>query len=80
MVELLFVLVFAAVLVLAGVGMMSVMLALMAGFVVMMLFGMLGILFKLLPWLLVVGIVVWLVRPDPKDDVSSRRYQHRDWE
>ncbi|MEF2524438.1 envelope stress response protein PspG [Vibrio mimicus] len=69
MFELIFILVFAATLLVTGITLMSVFGAIALAFLVMALFGMLGIVLKLLPWLLVVLVVIWLMR----DKVSSSR-------
>ncbi|CRZ54177.1 phage shock protein G [Vibrio cholerae] len=45
---------------------MSVFGAMALAFLIMALFGMLGIVLKLLPWLLVVLVVVWLMRDKAK--------------
>ncbi|OOF07790.1 phage shock protein G [Salinivibrio sp. MA427] len=62
MIELLFLIGFAVVLFMTGVSIMGMVLAMLAGFAVMMLAGMIGTLLKLLPWLLVIAVVVWLVK------------------
>lgn len=62
MIELLFLLSFAAVLVLTGVSMVGMVFAVLAGFVVMAVAGMVGVMIKLLPWLIVIAVVVWLYR------------------
>lgn len=69
MFELIFILVFAATLLVTGITLMSVFGAIALAFLIMALFGMLGIVLKLLPWLLVVLVVIWLMR----DKVSSLR-------
>ncbi|ERM62758.1 phage-shock protein [Vibrio mimicus CAIM 1883] len=69
MFELIFILVFAATLLVTGITLMSVFGAIALAFLIMALFGMLGIVLKLLPWLLVVLMVIWLMR----DKVSSSR-------
>ncbi|AMG03504.1 envelope stress response protein PspG [Vibrio mimicus] len=69
MFELIFILVFAAALLVTGITLMSVFGAIALAFLIMALFGMLGIVLKLLPWLLVVLVVIWLMR----DKVSSSR-------
>lgn len=69
MFELIFILVFAATLLFTGITLMSVFGAIALAFLIMALFGMLGIVLKLLPWLLVVLVVIWLMR----DKVSSSR-------
>ncbi|KDM90359.1 envelope stress response protein PspG [Photobacterium galatheae] len=62
MVEFLFLLVFAGVLVMTGVSLLGVMVAIAAGFVVMALAGLLGVVIKLLPWIILIAIGVWLYR------------------
>ncbi|QYO69835.1 envelope stress response protein PspG [Vibrio cholerae] len=66
MFELIFIFVFAATLLVTGLTLMSVFGALALAFLIMALFGMLGIVLKLLPWLLVVLVVVWLMRDKAK--------------
>lgn len=66
MFELIFIFVFAATLLVTGITLMSVFSAMALAFLIMALFGMLGIVLKLLPWLLVVLVVVWLMRDKAK--------------
>ncbi|GHX68325.1 envelope stress response protein PspG [Vibrio cholerae] len=66
MFELIFIFVFAATLLVTGITLMSVFGAMALAFLIMALFGMLGIVLKLLPWLLVVLVVVWLMRDKEK--------------
>ncbi len=66
MFELIFIFVFAATLLVTGITLMSVFGAMALAFLIMALFGMLGIVLKLLPWLLVVLVVVWLMRDKAK--------------
>ncbi len=66
MFELIFIFVFAATLLVTGITLMSVFGAIALAFLIMALFGMLGIVLKLLPWLLVVLVVVWLMRDKAK--------------
>jgi phage shock protein G len=66
MFELIFIFVFAATLLVTGITLISVFGAMALAFLVMALFGMLGIVLKLLPWLLVVLVVVWLMRDKAK--------------
>lgn len=61
MFELIFIFVFAATLLVTGITLMSVFGAMVLAFLIMALFGMLGIVLKLLPWLLVVLVVIWLM-------------------
>ncbi|AKB07217.1 envelope stress response protein PspG [Vibrio cholerae] len=66
MFELIFIFVFAATLLVTGITLMSVFGAMALAFLIMALFGMLGIVLKLPPWLLVVLVVVWLMRDKAK--------------
>ncbi|HGE6115653.1 TPA: envelope stress response protein PspG [Vibrio cholerae] len=66
MFELIFIFVFAATLLVTGITLRSVFGAMALAFLIMALFGMLGIVLKLLPWLLVVLVVVWLMRDKAK--------------
>lgn len=66
MFELIFIFVFAATLLVTGITLMSVFGAMALAFLIMALFGMLGIVLKSLPWLLVVLVVVWLMRDKAK--------------
>ncbi|ELJ8660811.1 envelope stress response protein PspG [Vibrio cholerae] len=69
MFELIFIFVFAAILLVTGITLMSVFGAMALAFLIMALFGMLGIVLKLLPWLLVVLVVlvvIWLMRDKAK--------------
>ncbi|MGL4985263.1 MAG: envelope stress response protein PspG, partial [Plesiomonas sp.] len=53
---------FFAVLLMTGLSLLGAIAALIAGFVVMLLAGMLAVAFKVLPWLIVAVIVVWFIR------------------
>ncbi|MGL5800311.1 MAG: envelope stress response protein PspG [Plesiomonas sp.] len=70
MLELFFVLGFFAVLLMTGLSLLGAIAALIAGFVVMLLAGMLAVAFKVLPWLIVAVIVVWFIRT--KTDYGRR--------
>ncbi len=59
MFELIFLLVFIATLLVTGMTMMTIFLATGVAFFVMFLLGMIGMVFKLLPWLLLLLIGVW---------------------
>ncbi|EKF9792523.1 envelope stress response protein PspG [Vibrio cholerae] len=66
MFELIFIFVFAATLLVTGITLISVFGAMALAFLIMALFGMLGIVLKLLPWLLVVLVMIWLMRDKAK--------------
>lgn len=74
MLELLFVLGFFVVLLATGLSVLGALLALLAGFALMLLGGMLALALKLLPWLLLAVVVVWLLRSKAPD---SQRYFRR---
>ncbi|MGL4269836.1 MAG: envelope stress response protein PspG [Plesiomonas sp.] len=75
MLELLFVLGFFIVLLATGLSVLGALLALLAGFALMLLGGMLALALKLLPWLLLAVVVVWLVRS--KVPASQRYFRRR---
>ncbi|WP_435131922.1 envelope stress response protein PspG [Plesiomonas shigelloides] len=75
MLELLFVLGFFVVLLATGLSVLGALLALLAGFALMLLGGMLALALKLLPWLLLAVVVVWLLRS--KAPVSQRYFRRR---
>lgn len=75
MLELLFVLGFFIVLLATGLSVLGALLALLAGFALMLLGGMLALSLKLLPWLLLAVVVVWLVRS--KVPASQRYFRRR---
>lgn len=77
MIEFLFLLAFAVVLVLTGVSMVGMAFAVLAGFLVMAVAGMLGVMFKLLPWLLLIAVVVWLYRKNKPEQQEYRRHHRR---
>ncbi|MGF1757448.1 envelope stress response protein PspG [Photobacterium sagamiensis] len=62
MIEFLFLIVFAVVLVFTGISMLGVVLAVMAGFAIMAVAGMIGVVIKLLPWIILIAVVVWFYR------------------
>lgn len=80
MVEFLFLLVFAGVLVMTGISLMGMVIAIAAGFAVMALAGLLGVVIKLLPWIILIAVAVWLYRGARRESPirSSRpRDMHR---
>jgi len=62
MFELLFLLAFTAVLVFTGISVIGILVAVAAGFALMMVAGMLGLVIKLLPWIIVIAIGVYFYR------------------
>ncbi|WP_318454841.1 envelope stress response protein PspG [Photobacterium leiognathi] len=73
MFEFLFLLTFALVLVFTGVSIIGMMIAVAAGFAIMAVVGMLGLVIKLLPWILLLAVVIWLVR----DNKEVQNYKER---
>lgn len=69
MFELIFVLVFIATLLVTGVTMLTVFAATGFAIAVMVLMGMVGVVLKILPWLIVIAIGIWFF----KKHVSSSR-------
>lgn len=75
MIELLFLMAFAFVLLFTGISVLGMVLAVAAGFAVMAVVGMIGVMFKLLPWLIVIAIGVWFYR----ERQAERRHRQRDY-
>ncbi|TRN19054.1 envelope stress response protein PspG [Vibrio furnissii] len=62
MVELIFILVFVASLLVTGLTVFGTLLAIAVAFGVLMLLSLLGFALKLLPWLIVIALGVWVYR------------------
>ena len=62
MFELIFILVFAATLLVTGVTLATVIAGVVFSFVVMLLLGMVGVVLKLLPWIIVIALGVWFFK------------------
>ncbi|MGF1910121.1 envelope stress response protein PspG [Vibrio kasasachensis] len=62
MFELIFILVFIATLLVTGITMLTVFAAAGFALVVMVLMGMVGVVFKILPWLIVIAIGIWFFK------------------
>ncbi|AIW12897.1 envelope stress response protein PspG [Vibrio tubiashii] len=62
MFELIFIMVFAATLLVTGVTMVTVLAGVAFSLVVMVLLGMVGAVLKLLPWLIVIAIGIWFFK------------------
>ncbi|KXI21611.1 envelope stress response protein PspG [Photobacterium sanguinicancri] len=77
MVEILFLFTFAMVLIFTGISMLGMFLAVAAGFAVMAVIGMLGVMFKLLPWLIVIALGVWFYREHKADKLHRSRMNYR---
>ncbi len=67
--ELLFLIVFIAILILTGLTIKGVLLAIVVAAAVLFLLGMVGLAIKLLPWVIVVALGIWFYK---KYMVSSR--------
>ena len=66
MVELLFFITFAFVLMLTGVTFVGIFCAVFFGIVAMALGGLLAMLFNMLPWLVLIALVIWLCKGKDK--------------
>lgn len=66
MFEIIFILVFIATLLVTGLTLMSVFAAIGVSLFVLLLLGMFGMAMKLLPWILVIAIAVWIFRQGEK--------------
>ncbi|GEM76723.1 envelope stress response protein PspG [Vibrio sagamiensis] len=71
MLELIFIFVFTATLLVTGLTMTTVFIAAGVAVVVMLLLGMLGVVLKLLPWLIVIALGIWFF----KNVVAQPRYK-----
>ncbi|MBL4829542.1 MAG: envelope stress response protein PspG [Aliivibrio sp.] len=67
MLEILFLLVFAFILMFTGVTMISLVAATVVGFVIMLLAGMVGVMLKMLPWIIVIAVCVWFCKHKMSD-------------
>ncbi|MCD9538799.1 envelope stress response protein PspG [Photobacterium carnosum] len=78
MVEFLFLVAFTLVLIFTGVSLIGVFIAVAAGFAVMAVVGMLGLVFKLLPWIIVIALGIWFFRERNADKQHQERMsRHR---
>ncbi|QLK59568.1 envelope stress response protein PspG [Enterobacteriaceae bacterium Kacie_13] len=75
MLEILFVLGFFFMLMLTGVSLLGMAVALIVAFALMMLGGFLAIVIKMLPWLVLAVIAVWIYRAYIRPDAT--KYRHR---
>ncbi|PMH44358.1 phage shock protein G [Vibrio sp. 10N.286.49.B3] len=71
MFELMFIVIFFTTLLVTGLTMATVIAATVISFIVLFFFGMLGVIFKVLPWLILIAIGIWFFT---RDTTSSRRY------
>ncbi|MCE7584654.1 envelope stress response protein PspG [Vibrio fluvialis] len=62
MIELIFILIFVASLLVTGLTVFGTLIAAAVAFVVLMLLSMLGFAIKLLPWIIVIALGVWVYR------------------
>lgn len=78
MFEFLFLVAFTLVLIFTGVSLIGVLIAVAAGFAVMAVVGMLGLVFKLLPWIIVIAFGIWFFRERNADKQHQERMsRHR---
>ncbi|CAI1161338.1 envelope stress response protein PspG [Serratia entomophila] len=72
MLELFFLVGFVAMLLVTGISLLGVLAALLAAAAFMLLGGLFAVVFKLLPWLILAVVVVWIYRSMQKPQI--RRY------
>ncbi|MEC6815871.1 envelope stress response protein PspG [Photobacterium toruni] len=78
MFEFLFLVAFTLVLIFTGVSLIGVLIAVAAGFAVMAVVGMLGLVFKLLPWIILIALGIWFFRERNADKQHQERMsRHR---
>ncbi|OBU15581.1 phage shock protein G [Photobacterium aquimaris] len=75
MFEFLFLVAFTLVLVFTGVSLIGLLIAVAAGFAVMAVVGMLGLVFKLLPWIIVIALGIWFFRERNTDKQQVSRHR-----
>ncbi|MCP4956912.1 MAG: envelope stress response protein PspG [Photobacterium aquimaris] len=75
MFEFLFLVAFTLVLVFTGVSFIGLLIAVAAGFAVMAVVGMLGLVFKLLPWIIVIALGIWFFRERNADKQQASRHR-----
>ncbi|MFA0017857.1 envelope stress response protein PspG [Vibrio splendidus] len=73
MFELIFVLIFVATLLVTGITFMTVLAATGIALAVMLVLGMMGVVFKLLPWLIVIALGIWFFK-NLVHSSNQRRY------
>ncbi|SMY37724.1 envelope stress response protein PspG [Photobacterium andalusiense] len=75
MFEFLFLVAFTLVLVFTGVSLIGLLIAVAAGFAVMAVVGMLGLVFKLLPWIIVIALGIWFFRERNAEKQQTSRHR-----
>ncbi|WP_435248380.1 envelope stress response protein PspG [Vibrio sp. nBUS_14] len=73
MFEFIFVLIFVATLLVTGITFMTVLAATGVALAVMLVLGMMGVVFKLLPWLIVIALGIWFFK-NVVHSSNQRRY------
>ncbi|MEI8608220.1 envelope stress response protein PspG [Enterovibrio sp. Hal110] len=74
MIEFLFLVGFAVALLATGLSFIGIIAAVAVGFIVMALAGMIGLMFKMLPWIILIAVVVWLLKGRDKHATQYREY------
>ncbi|MDD1793808.1 envelope stress response protein PspG [Enterovibrio sp. ZSDZ42] len=77
MIEFLFLVGFTIALLATGISFIGVIAAMVVGFVVMALAGMIGLVFKMLPWILLIAVVIWLLKGRDKTAQNARDYCYK---
>ncbi|WP_407332016.1 envelope stress response protein PspG [Enterovibrio sp. 27052020O] len=77
MIEFLFLVGFTIALLATGISFIGVIAAMVVGFVVMALAGMIGLVFKMLPWIILIAVIIWLLKGRDKTATNARDYYHK---
>lgn len=78
MIEFLFLLAFTLVLFVTGISFVGIIAAMLVGFAVMAFAGMMGMLFKMLPWIILIAIVIWVFRGRDSTAKKCRNFFNKD--
>lgn len=77
MIEFLFLVGFTIALLATGLSFIGIIAAMAVGFIVMALAGMVGLVFKLLPWIVLIAVIVWLLKGRDKTAHQCRDYCYK---
>ncbi|MDD1781559.1 envelope stress response protein PspG [Enterovibrio sp. ZSDZ35] len=77
MIEFLFLVGFTLVLLATGISFLGIVAAMAVGFIVMALVGMIGLLFKMLPWIILIAAIIWLLKGRDKTAQNARDYCYK---
>ncbi|WP_154124789.1 envelope stress response protein PspG [Grimontia hollisae] len=77
MVEFLFIVGFTIALLATGISFLGILSAMAVGFIVMALAGMIGLVFKMLPWIILAAVIVWLLKGRDRTAIQARDYCYK---